>query len=113
MKIRLGELRQIIQEELQHSLNEKEEKDPDAKVRNRGDVVFPAGSSNVLDDQDHFPINNKKQAHAALAYANKYKKAPKWYKGSLKSLVHKVARDVSNKYSSIDVSDAAWKPGKG
>jgi len=112
MKIRLGELKQIIQEELQHSLNEKEEKDPGAKVRNRGDVVFPAGSSKVSDDQDHFPINNKKQARAALSYANKYKTVPGWYDGSLSDLVKKVCNAVKNKYTSINVTDAACKPGK-
>ena len=39
-------------------LNENK-KDPDAKVRNRGDVVFSAKSKDVTDDQDHFPINSE------------------------------------------------------
>jgi len=87
-------------------------KDPKAKVRNRGDVVFPAESKSVTDDKDHFPINSVAQARNALARANQYKTAPKWYNGTLKSLVKKVASAVKKKYPSIDVSDAAKKPGK-
>jgi len=87
-------------------------KQPGAKVRHRGDVVFPAESSKVTDDKDHFPINNANQARNALARANQYSSAPKWYKGSLQSLVTKVANAVKKKYSSIEVSKAAEKPGK-
>ncbi len=87
-------------------------KDPKAKVRNRGDVIFPAGSSKVKDDKDHFPINNKAQARNALSRANQYSKAPPWYKGSLEDLVKKVASAVKRKYKNIEVSKAAEKPGK-
>jgi hypothetical protein len=87
-------------------------KNPKAKVRNRGDVVFSAESKNVTDDKDHFPINSAAQARNALARANQYKSVPKWYKGTLKSLVKKVASSVKKKYPSIDVSDASKKPGK-
>jgi hypothetical protein len=90
-----------------------EKKDPEAKVRNRGDVVFSAESSSVKDDKDHFPINTEKEARSALGYANKYSSAPPWYDGSLDSLVKKVASAVKNKYPSIDVSPASSKPGKG
>ena len=76
----------------------KKKLDPKAKVRNRGTVVFPAESSKVLDNKDHFPINNVRQARNALARANQYDKSPKWYKGSLKSLVLAVARAVKKKY---------------
>jgi len=93
-------------------LNENK-KDPKAKVRNRGDVIFPAGSKNVTDDKDHFPINSLAQARNALARANQFSKAPKWYKGTVASLVKKVASAVKRKYPSIDVSKAAEKPGKG
>ena len=88
-------------------------KDPKAKLRNRGDVVFPAESPKVTDDKDHFPINNKNQARNALARANQYSSSPKWYKGKLTDLVKKVANAVKRKYKDIDVSKAAEKPGKG
>jgi len=48
----------------------KEKLDPKAKVRNRGVVVFPAESDKVLDNKDHFPINNLRQARNALSRAN-------------------------------------------
>jgi len=92
-------------------LNENK-KDPSAKIRNRGDVVFPANSKNVTDDKDHFPINSIVQARNALARANQFSKSPKWYKGTIVSLVKKVASAVKRKYPSIDVSDAAKNPGK-
>ncbi len=83
------------------------------KARNRGKVVFPAESSSVKDNGDHFPINDADQARNALARANQYSSAPEWYKGSLQSLVNAVARAVKKHYPSIDVSKAAKKPGKG
>jgi len=80
-----------------------EKKDPKAKVRNRGDVVFPAESNKVTDDKDHFPINSKAQARNALARAAQYDSSPKWYKGTKEQLVKAVQRAVRKKYSSIDV----------
>jgi hypothetical protein len=109
MKITTGQLRQIIREEF----NLQEKKDPKAKVRNRGDVVFPAGSSKVNDDKDHYPVNTKKEARAALGYVNHYKKSPPWYDGSLQSMVDKVVNKVKSKFPDIEVSAAAEKPGKG
>lgn len=91
----------------------KEAADPKAKVRNRGDVVFPAESSKVKDNEDHFPINSEDQARNALARANQYSSAPEWYSGSLSSLVSAVARAVKSKYKDIDVSEKSKKPGKG
>lgn len=88
-------------------------KDPKAKVRNRGTVVFPANSSSVKDDKDHFPINDEDQARNALARANQYSSVPEWYSGSLKSLVNAVAKKVHSKYPKIEVSEDAKKPGKG
>ena len=82
----------------------KEKLDPDAKVRNRGDVVFPAGSKDVTDNKDHFPINDKNQARNALSRVAQYSTSPSWYKGSLKSLQNKVRRIVKRKYSDIDVT---------
>lgn len=80
-------------------------KDPKAKVRNRGDVVFPAGSSKVNDDKDHFPINNIAQARNALARVAQYDSVPPWFDGTLKELVEKVKSAVKNKYPSIEVSE--------
>jgi len=93
-------------------LNESNKKNPNAKVRNRGTVIFSSSSKVVTDDKDHFPINSAAQARNALARANQYSTKPKWYKGTLVSLVKKVASAVKRKYPSIDVSDAAKKPGK-
>lgn len=87
--------------------------DPKAKVRNRGDVVFPAGSSSVKDNKDHFPINSKSQARNALSRANQFKKVPSWYKGSLTGFVQAVARKVKSKYPGIAVSKKSKKAGKG
>tara|TARA_B100001123_G_scaffold111435_1_gene129643 strand:+ start:2720 stop:3190 length:471 start_codon:yes stop_codon:yes gene_type:complete len=84
-----------------------------AKVRNRGDATFPAESSKVKDDKDHFPVNSKAQAKNALARASQYKKAPSWYKGSLDSLVKAVQRKVKSKYPSIKTTKASSTPGKG
>jgi len=111
MQITAEDLKKIIQEEINIVLKEK--KDPGAKVRNRGTVVFPAGSSKVKDDKDHFPINSAAQARNALARASQYSSVPKWYKGSLDSLVKAVQRKVKSKYPSIDTSEKSAKPGKG
>jgi len=92
---------------------EKKDKDPKAKTRNRGDCVFPAGSSKVKDDKDHFPINSEAQARNALARANQYSASPPWYSGSLQSLVSAVSRAVHKKYKGIEVSKKSKKPGKG
>lgn len=92
-------------------LNE-DKKDPDAKIRNRGDVVFPAEGNNVKDDKDHFPINSIKQARNAIARANQYSSAPDWYTGSLQSLIDNVVKEVKKKYPSIEISPEAKKPGK-
>ena len=83
----------------------KEKLDPKAKVRNRGDCVFPAESPKVSDHKDHFPIGDEKHAHNALAEAGKYKTAPPWYKGSLEELKNAVRRKVKSKYPGIDVSE--------
>lgn len=80
---------------------DKKKLDPKAKVRNRGDVVFSAESSNVNDNKDHFPLNSEDQARNALSQVAKYDKVPPWYKGSLKSLQDAVSRKVRSKYKEI------------
>jgi len=108
------ELSEDHEDNMDESLTEAEHKhDPKAHLRNRGDVVFPAGSSKVSDDKDHFPCNNINQARNAIARANQYSTVPSWYKGSLKELVSKVVSHVRRKYPDIEISKAAEKPGKG
>lgn len=87
----------------------KHKDDPKAKVRNRGTVVFPAESSSVKDNKDHFPINDEDQARNAWARANQYSSAPSWYKGSLKSLQDAVKRKVHSKYKGIEFEDKKKK----
>lgn len=88
----------------------KEKKlDPDAKVRNRGDVVFPANSKKVKDNKDHFPINDENQARNALSRVAQYSSVPSWYAGSLSELQSAVRSAVSRKYKGIQVT----KPSKG
>jgi hypothetical protein len=107
--------KQQIQEELNKLEGEiiEEEKNPSAKLRHRGDVVFPAGSAKVKDDKDHFPVNNINQARNALARASQYNKVPSWYTGSLSELVKKVQNKAHRKYPSIEVTKKSAKPGKG
>lgn len=88
----------------------KKKLDPKAKVRNRGDVVVPA--ERAKDDKDHYPINNKDQAANALARVNQYSKTPKWYDGSLQSLINIVYTKVHEKYPSIEIDKKKKKPGK-
>tara|TARA_Y100000310_G_C20693011_1_gene823625 strand:+ start:1284 stop:1832 length:549 start_codon:yes stop_codon:yes gene_type:complete len=112
MKVTESQLRQMIREELQPSLSEKD--DPKAKVRNRPDPVFSAGSKFVKDNEDHFPINTKARGENALAQASKYKSLPSWATGlSLTKLVKKIQSAVHSKYPEIEITDASAKPGKG
>ena len=118
MKITRDNIRQFILREIdiltfEGKKKKKRKKDPEAKSRNRGDVVFDDTDADVTDDEDHFPINTKKQAKAALSYASHYKKDPPWHKGSLKDLVGDVQRAVKRKYPSIKTTKASAKPGKG
>ena len=110
MKITKSQIRKIIAEELNRL---KEKKDPEAEVRNRGEVAFSAKSSKVKDDKDHFPINSEAQARNALSRASQYSTVPSWYNGSLSDLVAAVQRKVKAKYPSIETTDASKKPGKG
>lgn len=86
---------------------------PESSIRNRGDVVFPVDSEKVLDDKDHFPINNINQARNALARASQYDDVPDWYDGTLSELVKKVHDRVKEKYPDIETTKKSEKPGKG
>lgn len=92
---------------------EKLANDPKAKVRNRGDCVFPAEHRNVTDDRDHFPIGNENQARNALARASQYSSVPSWWNGSLSSLISAIRRNVHSKYPSIKLTDKSKNSGKG
>lgn len=81
-----------------------EKVDPNAKVRNRGDVVFPADSKKVNDKKDHFPINDENQARNALSRVAQYSSVPSWYNGTLKELQAAVRNAVSRKYKNIEVT---------
>ena len=86
--------------------------DPNAKVRNRGKVVFPAGSQKVKDNKDHFPINDETQARNALQRVNQFSSSPPWFTGSLQELVNSVVSAVRRAYPGIKIGKSANKPGK-
>ena len=96
-------MKKLIAESLNEYLSESKKEDPNAKERNRGDVVFPAESKSVKDDKDHFPINSLSQARNALARVHQYDSVPSWYTGSLKTLISKVVSAVHKKYPSIKI----------
>ena len=75
----------------------------------RGVCVFPAESELVGDGKDHFPINTKTQARAALAYVNQYNAVPEWYvgKGGVQAMVDRVVRMVHDRYPDIEISKEA------
>lgn len=81
----------------------------DAQERSRPNPVFDHTDPKVLDNADHFPINTKKRARAALSYANHYNQSPDWYDGSLDDLKKKVADAVKKAYPDIEVSEEAYK----
>lgn len=83
--------------------------DPKAKVRNRGKVVFPAGSKKVSDDKDHFPINDADQARNALSRVAQYSAVPSWYSGSLSELQAAVRSAVKRAYPDIEVTEPKKK----
>jgi len=87
----------------------KKKLDPKAKVRNRGRVVFPAESPSVKDKQDHYPYHDEDQARNAIARSMQYSKAPKWYRGSLKSLQEAVRRKIHSKYPGIEIESGKKK----
>jgi hypothetical protein len=86
-----------------HTEGAKKE-DPNAKVRNRGKVVFPAGSKKVKDNKDHFPINDANQARDALSRVAQYSSVPPWYDGTLEELQSAVRNAVKRAYPGIKVT---------
>jgi len=103
----------LVKESLDSFLSEKE--DPNAKVRNRGDVILSAGSKFVKDNADHFPINSSDQARNAWARVNQYDSSPGWYEGDLDSLKKKVKNAVTRKYPDIKINESekgeqSWLP---
>lgn len=95
-----------------NNVSEKKKLDPDAAIRNRGNVVFSAGSEKVLDNKDHFPYGDILHARNALSRASQYNKVPDWYDGTLEELVKKVHDKVKRKYPEIKVTEKSEKPGK-
>ena len=93
------------------AMSAKKKLDPNAKVRNRGDAVFPSTHSKVKDNKDHFPINDADQARNALSRVAQYSAAPKWWAGSLKSLQSAVRSAVKRKFKKINVTEANCKEG--
>jgi len=79
----------------------REAKRRQLKKKTRGRCVFPAESSSVTDDKDHFPINSLAQARNALARVMQYDACPGWYKGSLKGLQGAVRREVYGQFPGL------------
>jgi hypothetical protein len=103
-KAKSEDLTMINRQNIMLEIAKKRKLDPKAGVRNRGDVVFPAGSSKVKDHKDHFPINNANQARNALSRVAQYSSAPPWYSGSLESLKRAVQSAVKRKYPKVNVT---------
>lgn len=98
--------------EIHVHIHAAKKKDPKAKVRNRGKVVFPAGSKKVKDDKDHFPINDADQARNTLSKVEQYNEAPSWYSGSLNELQTAVRGAVKRAYPDIEVTEPKKKKKK-
>jgi len=81
----------------------------DAKERSRPNPVFDHTNPKVLDNADHFPINDIGRARNALARANQYSDSPKWYDGSLDELKKTVADAVKKAYPDIEVTEEAYE----
>ena len=100
----LTTLAETFEQSIEKIAKKKEKKtlNPKAKVRNRGDVCFPANSKHNKSSKDRFPINNINQARNALARAGQYDSAPPWFVGSLAELKNIISKKVYSKYPSID-----------
>lgn len=92
---------------------EEFEKVAAGKDKPRGEFIFPADHPKVKDNKGHLPLNTEGRGRNALARANQFSKAPKWYKGTLQEFINTVVRAVHKKYPGIEISDKAKKPGKG
>ena len=84
----------------------KRKLDPKAKVRNKSEPVFPAGSKDVTDSKDHFPLGNKAQAKSALSRVSAEDAGKEWFKGSHSELEKKVRSAVHRKYPGIEMDKA-------
>ncbi len=71
----------------------------------RGRVICDSAHPNVIDEQDHFPINDENQARSALARVNQLDAAPKWWNSTLDHLKAAVASAVLNSYPTLNVSE--------
>lgn len=87
----------------------KKKPDPDAKLRNRGNCVFPANSKYNTSSKDRFPINDEKQARNAWARADQFDSAPDWFDGSLTNLQKLVKRKIKAEYPKISLEDKKSK----
>jgi len=86
-------------------LEEKKLTSKERKDMSGSDFIFPDGK--------HFPIPDESHGRNALARANQFSSAPKWYKGSLQSFVSRVHNAVKKKFPGIDTTEKSEKPGKG
>ncbi len=80
--------------------------DPEAKIRNRGKVVFASTYAKVKDNKDHFPINDVNQARNALSRVAQFNTVPKWWAGSLNQLQAAVRDAVKHNFKSINITEA-------
>lgn len=74
------------------------------KQETRPAPIFQSTDSRVLDNKDHFTIQDIEHGRNALARVSQYKTAPKWFKGTLTELVRIVKTAVKKKYPSIKVT---------
>jgi len=84
-----------------------------SEAKDRGTVIIDVGHPKNKSNKQHFPANNANQARNALSRVNEYSSKPEWWSGTLQELVNAVVRGVKKHYPSIEVSEAAKKPGKG
>lgn len=84
------------------------------KSRPTTGFIFPPTEE---DNKGRYPIPDLSHGRLAIASVNKYDKLPAWAKKrgfkDLQSLVNKVVSSVTSAFPSINVSEAASKPGKG
>ena len=134
MKITKQQLKRIIKEELKAVLEKKRkdeecssEVDPyeraleaplaedelyEKKLTSKARKSL-SSSTFVFPKERKFPIPDESHARNALSRANQYSSAPKWYDGSLESLVKRVASAVHKKFPGIETTEKSSKPGKG
>ena len=105
MKIAKKQLKQIIKEEVEIMLREKKLTSKARQGLSDSTFIFPK--------ERKFPIPDESQGRNALSRANQYTSVPKWYDGSLESLVKRVASAVHKKFPGIETTEKSSKPGKG